>query len=78
MMHYVTYLLYRQTMPISLENDSLTDIPHLEQNLMSFPEFTLEKVVKLQRNDAFCKNILEYIHCSKIYNYFTDTMGILH
>ena len=63
---------------LSLENASPTDIPHLEQNLMSLPEFTLEKVVKLQKNDTFCKNILEHIHCSKNDNYFTDTMGILH
>ena len=32
---------------LSLENASPTEIPHLEQNLMSLPEFTLEKVVKL-------------------------------
>ena len=35
---------------MSLENASPTDIPHLEQNLMSLPEFTLEKAVKLQKN----------------------------
>ena len=44
---------------------------------MSLPEFTPEKVVKLQKNDTFCKKILEHIHCSKN-NYFTDAMAILH
>ena len=74
MMHYMTYQLYRQTKP---ENVSPTDIPHLEQNLMSLPELSTDKVIKLQRNDTFCKNILEHIHCSKNDNYFIDTMGIL-
>ena len=61
-----------------LENASPRDIPHLEQNLRSLPEFTMEKVVNLQKNYTFCKNILEHIHCSKNNNYFTDAMGILH
>ena len=38
---------------LSLENASPTDIPHLEQNLKSLPEFTPETVVKLQKNDTF-------------------------
>ena len=63
---------------LSLENDSPTDIPNLEQKLMSLQEFTPDKVVKLQKKDTFCKNILEHIHCSKTDNYFTDAMGILH
>ena len=63
---------------LSLENASPTDIPHLEPNLMSLLEFTPDKVIKLQKNDTFCKNILEYIHCSKNDNYFIDAKGILH
>ena len=42
---------------LPLENASPTDIPHLEQNLMSLLGFTPDKVVKLQKNDTFCKNI---------------------
>ena len=52
--------------------------PQLEQNLMSLLELTLEKVIKLQKNDTFCKNIIQYIDCSKYNNYFIDTRGILH
>ena len=63
---------------LSLENASPADIPLLKQNLMSLPEFTLEKVVKLQENEIFGKDILEHIHCSKNNNYFIDAMGILH
>ena len=59
---------------LSLENAS----PHLKQNLVSLTEFTLDKVVKLQKNDIFCKNILEHIYCSKNDNYFIDAMGILN
>ena len=67
MTHCMTYQLYRWTKPnLSLENASTTDIPHLEQNLMSPLEFTLDKVVKLQKNNTFCKNILEDICCSKM------------
>ena len=40
---------------LSLENESSTDIPQLEQNLMSLLELTSEKVRKLQKNDTFCK-----------------------
>ena len=63
---------------LSLENASPADIPHLEQNVMSLTEFILDKVVKLQKNYTFCKNILECIHCSTNDNYFTDAIGILH
>ena len=63
---------------ISLENASPADIPHLEQNLMSLIELTPEKVVQLQQNHTFCKNIFQHIHCNTIENYFTDAMGILH
>ena len=45
---------------------------------MCLPEFTPDKVVQLQKNDPFCKNILGHIHCSKNDSCFTDTMGILH
>ena len=45
---------------------------------MSLPEFTPDKVMKLQKNDTFCKHILQHIHCSKNDNYFIDAMGILH
>ena len=40
---------------LSLENAFPTDIPQLEQNLMSLLELTSEKVTKLQKNDTFCK-----------------------
>ena len=40
---------------LSLENTSPTDILHLEQNLMSLLQFTPDKVLKLQKNDTFCK-----------------------
>ena len=63
---------------LSLENASPADIPHLEQNLMSLPEFTPDKVMKLQRNDTFCEHILQHIHHSNNANYFIDAMGILH
>ena len=38
---------------LSLENASPTEIPHLEQNLMSLPELTPNKVIKLQKNVTF-------------------------
>ena len=41
-------------------------------------EFTPDKLIKLQKNDTFCKHILQHIHCNKNNNYFIDTMGILH
>ena len=53
----MTYQLYRWTKLTYLENASPTDIPHLEQNLMSLLEFTPNKVVKLQRMIHFAKNI---------------------
>ena len=42
---------------LSPENALPTDIPHLEQNLMSLPKFTLDKIIKLQKNDIFCKRL---------------------
>ena len=39
----------------SLENAPPTDIPHVEQNIMSLQEFTPDKVIKLHKNDTFCK-----------------------
>ena len=45
---------------------------------MSLPEFTPDKVLKLQKNNTFCKHILQHIHCSKNDNYFIDATGILH
>ena len=63
---------------LSLENASPADIQHLEQNLMSLLEFIPHKVIKLQKNDTFCKHILQHIHCRKIDNYFIDAMGTLH
>ena len=45
---------------------------------MSLPELTSEKVIKLQKNDTFCKNIIQHIDCSKYDNYFIDATGILH
>ena len=41
---------------LSLINASLADIPQLEENLMSLPELTPDKVIKLQKRDVFCKN----------------------
>ena len=43
---------------LSLKNASPADIPQLEENLMSLLELTPEKVIKLQKSDVFCKNIL--------------------
>ena len=45
---------------------------------MFLPEMTPEKVVQLQKNDTFCKNILQHIHCNTNENYFTDAIGIIH
>ena len=42
---------------------------------MSLSELTSEKV-KLQKNDTFCKNIMQHIDCSKHYDYFVDAAGI--
>ena len=60
---------------LSLENASPADNPHLVQNLMSLLELTPDKVIKLQKNDTICKNILQHIYCSKNDNYFIDTKG---
>ena len=54
------------------------DLPQLEENLMSVPELTPDKVIKLQKSDMFCKNILQCIGCSKFEKYFQDAIGILH
>ena len=62
---------------LSLENVSTSDILKLEQNLMFLPELTLEKVIKLQKNDIFSKNGIQHIGCSKYDNYFIDTIDIL-
>ena len=45
---------------------------------MSLLELTSEKVTKLQKNDIFCKNIIQHIDCNKHNNYFMDATGILH
>ena len=63
---------------LSPENMSSTDIPQLEQNLMSLPELTPDKVTKLQKIDTICKTILQHIDCSKHDNYLTVATGILH
>ena len=55
-----------------------TDITHLEQNLMTLPKITPDKVINYKRMTNFCKKILQYIHYSKNDNYFIDAMGILH
>ena len=71
-MYYMTYPLHcNDEAKSSLENTSHTDIPQLEQNLMSLPEFTPYKV-KRYKNDTFCKNIIPYIDCSKHNNYFIE------
>ena len=44
---------------------------------MSLPEFTLDNIIKLQKNYIFCKYIFQHIHCSKN-NYYIDAMVILH
>ena len=62
---------------LSIENKSPKDFPHLEQNLMSVPELTPHKVIKLQKNNTFYKNILKHLHCSKNNKYFIDATGIL-
>ena len=52
---------------LSLENTSPADIQHLEQILMSLPEFTPDIVIKLQKNDTFCiKHITTYILQTKM------------
>ena len=63
---------------LSLQNTLPADIPQLEQNLMSLPELTSEKVIKVQKNDTFCKNIIQHVECSKHDNYSMDATGILH
>ena len=45
---------------------------------MSLPELTPEKVIKLQKNDIVCKNIIHHISFSKYDNYFIDAIGILN
>ena len=45
---------------------------------MFLPEFTPDKVIKLQKNNTFWKHILQHIHCSKNNYYFIDAMSILH
>ena len=47
---------------LSLDSESHKDIPHLEQNFMSLPELTPEKIAQLQENDTFCNNILQHMH----------------
>ena len=63
---------------LSLENASPADIPQLKEILMSLLKLTLDKVVKLQESDFFCKNILQHISYSKHEKYFQEAMGILH
>ena len=62
---------------LSLDNASHEDIPQLEQKFLSLPELITEKIIKLQKNDTFCNNIMHHIHCKTNENYFTDAMGIL-
>ena len=63
---------------LAIVNASPTDISHVEENLMSLLQCTLDKVIKLQMNDTFCRNILEHIHYSKNDNYLIDAIVILH
>ena len=63
---------------LSLENMSPTDIPQFEQNLMSLLELKSEKVAKVQKNNTFCKNIIQHIDYSRHNSYFIDTTEILH
>ena len=35
-------------------------------------------MIKLQKSDVFCKNILQHLGCSKYDNYFKDAMDIIH
>ena len=53
--------LTKDDIRLSLENTSPTDIPQVEQNLMSLPELISEKVMKLQKSDTFCKNIIQHM-----------------
>ena len=43
---------------LSLKNTPPTDIPQLEENLMSLAELRPDKVIKLQKSYVFCTNIL--------------------
>ena len=63
---------------LPLENASSTDIPYLEQNLMSLSEFSPDIVVKLQKNDTFFQKYLRTYTLQQNDNYFTDAMDILH
>ena len=65
---------------LDLPFDSITpkNVPHLEQTLMSLPEFTPDKRTLLQKQVSFYNNILTHLHCNEHDKYFTDFMGILH
>ena len=54
-LHNSTTVQTNDDIKLPWENASPTYIPQLEQNLMSLPELTPEKVIKLQKNDMFCK-----------------------
>ena len=78
-MHGTTYQPHSQKNPNCPYITHLLKISHkLEQRLMSLPELTPEKIIKLQKNDTFCNNIIHHIHCNTNKNYFTDAMGISH
>ena len=51
----------RDNVKLLLENTSPTHIPQLKENVMSLPELTLDKMMKLQESDVFCKNIGQHI-----------------
>ena len=72
------YSTWTDKAKLPLENASPADIPNLELNLMSVSELTRNKLIKLQKSNTFCKNILQYIHFSKNNNYIIDAIGILH
>ena len=58
---------------LSLKNVSPIDIPKLNVTAR-----INTRVIKLQKSNVFCKEILQHIGCSKFQSYFQDATGILH
>ena len=60
---------------LSHENVSPTDIPHLEENLMSLLELRPDKVMKFQKSDVFCKTYTAAHRLQQILEIFTRCYG---
>ena len=79
MTHYMTHPLHRLMLTLTITGKC---VAHRHSSvrtiLMSLPELTPEKVIKLQKNDIFFKKIIQDISHSKYDNYFIDVIGILH